>query len=212
MSNKSKAMAFADDIWDITVTGRNVAITDAMKQYAIDKISKIERFSHRIISAVVTMDIQRYEQRVDIVIKVDHIKIKSQASTDNMYASVDKAIDRIMEQLRRYKTKIRDHQAKGVREIDMNVNVVRPASMSDINEVNEDIEEETQRRLVEMYRPHKIVSKEKASLKELTFDEAIMKMDLSGDAFLVFRSVDDQMKLRVIYRRNDGNFAIIEAE
>lgn len=211
MSNKTKALAFADDVWDIAVTGKNVQVTEAMKQYAIEKVSKIERFSHRIIDVKVTMDIQKLDHRVDIVLKVDHIKIKSQAISENMYTSIDKAIHRILEQLRRYKTKIRDHQTKGIKSVDMNVNVIRPSLIADILETNEDIEAENQRRLIEEYRPHEIVSKETLPLKVLSYEDAVMKMELSGDVFMVFRSEQDK-KLKVIYRRNDGNFGVIEPE
>lgn len=211
MSRKTKALQFVDEGYNISVTGRHVQVTDAMKDYAMEKISKIERFSQRIIDVIVTMDIQKLEHRVDIVLKVDHIKIKAQASSDNMYASIDKSVDKITEQLRRYKSKIQDHQAKGVKVIDMNVNVVRAPSSDEIFDVNLDIDEENERRLYEKYRPHIVEEHETRPLKILTQDEAIMKMELSGDVFLIFRSEEDN-KLKIIYRRNDGNYGIIELE
>lgn len=48
-------------------------------------------------------------------------------------------------------------------------------------------------------------------LKELTREEALMKMELSRDAFLVYRSEEDR-RLKVLYRRKDGNYGIIEPE
>ncbi|HEY4832208.1 MAG TPA: ribosome-associated translation inhibitor RaiA [Waddliaceae bacterium] len=211
MKGKAKAAEFVGESYKIHVTGRNVLVTDAMKNYAIEKISKIERFSHRIIDVAVTMDIQKLDHRVDIVMKVDHLKIKSQASSTDMYASLDKAITKIENQLRRYKTKIHDHAAKALNIIDMNVNVFKRPSEQELLDVNLDIEDETQRRLFESYDFPEIVSQETKPLKILTYDEAIMKMELSGDAFLIFRSEEDR-KLKVIYRRKDGNFGVIEVE
>ena len=78
------------------MTGRHVLVTDAMKDYAVDKIVKIDRFNARIIDVTVVMDIQKLEHRVDITMKVDHIFIKASASSDNMYASIDKAVDRLV--------------------------------------------------------------------------------------------------------------------
>lgn len=210
MSRKSKAAEFIQEQYDITVTGRNVMVTDAMKAYALEKVAKIERFSNRIIDANVIMDVQKFEHRVDIIIKVNNIKIKSQACTDNMYASIDKAVDKIEAQLLKYKTKIQDHQAKGHADVfDMNVNVLRPTD--EISEVNADIEEENRARLIDKYRPHHIVKREKKSMKTLTDGEALMKMDLSGDAFNIYRSEEDH-KIKVIYRREDGDFGVIEPE
>jgi putative sigma-54 modulation protein len=210
MSRKSKAAEFLQEAYNITVTGRNVMVTDAMKDYAIEKISKIERFSNRIIDVVVTMDIQKFEHRVDIVLKVNHIKIKSQAITNDMYASIDKAVDKIEAQLLRYKEKLQDHQAKGIAAVDMNVNVLRFTD-EELVDVNDEIEDENRRRLMDRYRPHKIVNKETLPLKTLTDGEAIMKMDLSGDNFLIYRSEESQ-RLKVMYRRNDGDFGVIEPE
>jgi len=211
MSRKTKAEQFAEEGYKIHVTGRNVLVTDFMKDYAIEKISKIERFTNRIIDVVVTMDIQKLEHRVDIVLKVDHIKIKSSASSEDMYASIDKAVDKIQSQLRKYKTKIQDHHARKLAVTDMIVNVLRPPVEEEVLDVNEQIVEETQKRLVDTYKPHEVVNKEKRLLKTLMLDEAILKMELSGDVFLIFRDEVDQ-KLKVIYRRNDGNYGLIHPE
>lgn len=209
MSRKSKAAEFLDEVYNISVTGRNVMVTDAMKDYAIEKVSKIEKFSNRIIDVLVTMDVQKIEHRVDIVLKVNHVKIKSHAVTDDMYASIDKAVQKIETQLLRYKDKLQDHHAKGVNHIDMNVNVLRSASEQELIDVNLDIEDETSRRLFDRYLPHKIVKQETRALKTLTDGEAIMKMDLSGDNFMIYRC-EETKKLKVIYRRNDGDFGVIE--
>lgn len=210
MSRKSKAMEFADVSYNIDVIGRNIQVTEAMKDYALEKVAKIERFSHRIIDVAITMEVQKLEQRCDIVLKVDHIKVKSHASSDNMYASIDKAVDKMESQLRRYKSRIQDHQAKPLEVIDMNVNVLR-AQDAELVELNEDIDAENEKNSFDKYRPHEIVEREKMPLKFLTNEEAVMKMELSGDIFLIFRGESDR-KIKVIYRRNDGCFAIIEPE
>jgi putative sigma-54 modulation protein len=209
MSRKSKAEEFVQEGYSIAITGRNVQVTDSMKNYALEKIEKVEKFSDRIIEVIITMDIQKLTHRVDIVMKVDHIRIRGSADSDNMYASIDKAVDKITSQLRRYHTKIRDHQAKSSKTIDMNVNVIRSPVEEELLDFNADIEEKNNR--ANSFIPHEIVMKETRPLKILTPEEAIMKMELSGDTFLIFRSEND-MKLKVIYRRNDGNFGVIEPE
>ncbi|MCB1112142.1 MAG: ribosome-associated translation inhibitor RaiA [Chlamydiales bacterium] len=209
MNKKAKATEFATDVYSIEVTGRNVLVTDAMKDYAIEKVGKIEKFTDRIIDVHVMMDIQKIEHRVDIIMRVGHIKIKSSASSNDMYVSIDQAVDKLEKQLRRYKSRIQDHHAKKLSVVDMTVNVLRSGDLT--IEVNDQIEEENNRELEEVYKPHEIVSEEKHPLKMLTSDEAVMKMDLSGDVFLIFRCEEDQ-KLKVIYRRNDGNYGIIHVE
>jgi putative sigma-54 modulation protein len=212
MSRKSKAAEFLQEGYNISVSGRHVMVTDAMKDYAIEKVSKVERFNDRIIDVMITMDIQKLEHRVDIVLKVNNLKIKSQASTDNMYASIDKAVDKLEAQLRRYKTKIQDHQSRGLKGFDVDVNVLRSVGDDEtLLEVNDEIEDENKRRLLDKYNPHQIVKKERQPLKTLADGEAIMKMELSGDAFLIYLGEDTQ-RLKIIYRRSDGDFGVIEPE
>lgn len=211
MSRKTKAAEFVDEGYQIAVTGRNIHVTDPMKNYAIEKVSKIEKFTNRIIDVSIIMDVQKLVHRVEIILKMDHIKIISSAASEDMYASIDKAVHKLETQLLKYKSRIQDHQAKGLPTIDMTVNVVRSPAEEEIFDVNGDIEDETERRLMNKYRPHEIVEKEKMPLKILNNDEAIMKMELSGDNFLIFRSEED-MKLKVIYRREDGNFGIVQPE
>ncbi len=212
MNRKAKLLAEELKGYNIAVTGRHVQVTDAMKDYALEKISKIERFSdpNRIVDVSITMDIQKVDQRVDIIVKVHQWIIKSSAVTTDMYASIDQAVHKLESQLQRYKKKIQDHHAKGLKVIDMRINVVRRPD-EEILEVNEEIDAENMRQAVEQLRPHEIVAQDTMPLKILTLDEAVAKMELSGYAFLIFRNESDR-KLRVIYRRGDGDYGVIEPE
>ncbi len=211
MSRKAKAAEFENEEYCIHVTGRHVLVTDAMKDYAIEKISKIEKITDRIIEVQVTMDIQKLEHRVDIDMKVYHLKIRSSATSDDMYVSIDKAVDKLETQLLKYKDKLQDYREKANANVDVNVSVLRPSRDEDLLEINEDIEEENLRSVEQKYLPHRIVALETKKLHTLTYSEAIVKMELSGDTFLLFRCEEDR-QLKVIYRRSDGNYGIIEPE
>lgn len=211
MNRKEKAMEFAQEGYNISITGRNVLITDSMKDYAMEKISKIEKFNNRLIDVNVIMDIQKYEHRVEIILKVNNVVITSHASTKDMYASIDMAVDKIQRQLRKYKTRLQDYNNKNLASIDLNVSVLSQNADDDLAEINDEIESANNKALEEDYHPHKIIAKETKQLKTLTYDEAIMKLELSGQNFLHFRS-EEENKLRCIYRKRDGNLAIIDLE
>lgn len=211
MSHKTKAAEFVDEEYSLTINGRNVLVTDGMKNYVMEKLSKLEKYGTRIIDIAVTMDIQRFQHQCDIVVKLNQIKIKGSATSENMYVSIDRALDKIQSQLRKYKQRIQDHHAKALEVVDMTVNVLRPAGEGAIAEINDDIEAENFKEMDENYRPHQIVKQEKKPLKVLTWDEAIMKMELSGDSFLVFKNETDR-KLNIIYRRDDGDFGVLLPE
>jgi len=205
-----KKVAVESQEYDISIMGRNVAVTESMKSYAREKVQKIEHLSSRIIDVHVTMDIVKLDHNVDIVVDVEHTKIKVSATTPDMYASIDKACDRLQTKLRKYRSRLLEHHAKGLAVVDMNVQILeRPAD--DLAEVNDAIEEQNLQQIEEQLKPHAIVSQESRLLKTLNYDEAVMKMELSGDRFMVFRNESDQ-RLKVIYRRTDENYGIIEPE
>lgn len=208
MKPKKQTVSVNED-WDITVTGRHVAVTEAMKQYAIDKISKLERFNLRIVEVHVTMDVQKLGHSVDIVMKVNNFRLKSHMTSENMYASIDGAIDKVQRQIRRYKKRLQDHHARGLTDVDMTVNVVE--TPDEIEEINEEIEDETNRRIEDELKPHPIVKQEIRPLKILTNEEAVMNMEISAYNFIVFRHEEDH-KIKIIYRRQDGNYGIIAPE
>ncbi len=201
---------FAGEEYPIHVVGRHVDVSEAMKSYAVDKLKKIKRFGGRLIEATIVMDIQKLVHSVDFILNVNNTKIKVSGITENMYSAIDQAIDHLETKLRRYHKRLSVHHAKGTKEIDMNVNVIR-TPVDPLVDVNDQIEEENLVVVEEELRFHPVISKETLPLKTLNQDEAIMKLELSGDPFMIYRSEEDR-KLKVIYRRDDGNYGVIETE
>ncbi|MEZ5315385.1 MAG: ribosome-associated translation inhibitor RaiA [Chlamydiales bacterium] len=200
---------FSHQEYPIQIIGRHVDITEAMKTYAVNKVEKIERFGGHIVDIVVIMDIQKLIHSVDFLLNVNNTLIKVTGRSENMYTSIDQAIARLESKLRRYMKKIQQHHAKGLAEVDLNVNVIE--RILPIDDINDQIEEENLRQYEEKLHPHKVVKREKRRLKILNQEEAIMKMELSEEHFLIYRSEEDQ-KLKVIYRREDENYGIIAVE
>lgn len=212
MAEKTKSEVkekFSNTPYPIHVIGRHLSVTDAMKAYAVDKLTKIERFGGRVIDATITMDVRKLVHEVDIIIDVNNTKIRVSGQSENMYASADQAIARLQNKLSRYTKRLKEHHTKGISEIDMNVNVIQ--RILPLEEINDQIEEANFQQIEEEMKPHLVVSQEKKPLKALNQEEAIMKMELSEDLFMVYIGEEDH-KIKVIYRRNDGNYGIIEPQ
>lgn len=194
----------------LTVVGRGVYVTDAMKNYALEKLSKIDRFHQHTIDLHVILDIQKLEHRCEVILIFDHFRVKVSAKSTDMYASIDRAVDKLQTKIRRWKNRIQDHHKKGISFTDMQINILqRPYDF--VEEFNAEIEYAQKQSLADVYRPPKILGRETRALKILTDEEAIMKMELSDDVFMIFRGEEDR-KLKVIYRRSDGNYGIIFPE
>ncbi len=192
--------------YNIFIHGRNFEVTEPVRLYVWNKLSKIERFHNHIFHVYVTLEIQRLEHVVDIVCHFNHFTVRVEGRSSDMYASIDKAIDKLQKLFRKWKGRIQDYNKKSLRSIDLTVNVYR-RPYNDLEDINAQIEEKNSKDWI----PGKVIATESRPLKMLTLDEAIMKMELSSDPFMIYRDEVDQ-KLKVIYRREDGNYGIIQAE
>ncbi|MFM8979091.1 MAG: ribosome hibernation-promoting factor, HPF/YfiA family [Planctomycetia bacterium] len=94
----------------ITITGRHLGVTEAMKAYARTKVEKLLRFFDRTTQAAVTMDVQHQDHEVEIVLDVARgARLVGKASAPDMYAAVDLAEHKLAMQLRKAKDRRRDH-------------------------------------------------------------------------------------------------------
>jgi len=210
MVDKSKFKEEESLGYRVDIIGRNVEITEPIRAYVWDKLSKVERFHNHIMHVHMTLEIQKVEHTCVIILKIDHTQVKCQASSTDMYASIDRAIDKLQSLLSRYKSRLQDHHNKKLSIIDMQVNVLeRP--YNEVEAINAEIEENNIKSKIAEYHSAKIIGTETKPLKMLTIEESMMKMDLSGDDFLIFRCEEDQ-KLKVLYRRTDGNYGLIQPE
>ena len=209
----TKNPKFETEGYSIQVIGKRFQVTDAIRNYVLDKLSKIDRFADQILDVAVTLDVQKLEHSVDIVMKFYHFQIKAHSSMENIYSSIDKATYRLMRLIKKYKEQLQEHRATNTGTIDLNVNVLEPqrSEEAEVESINDAIEELNFWEEVEKYQPHRVVTQETINVPFLNQNEAVMRMELSGENFLIFRSEENQ-KLRVIYRREDGNFGIIEIE
>jgi putative sigma-54 modulation protein len=199
---------FIEDIdgYRFNITGRHIHVTESMKNYAREKISKIERIQKHTYDIHVILDIQKLDHSVVMVLRFSHFKIKVSASSTDMYASIDKAVDRLQSSLRRWKGKIQDHHHRDPKIYEMMVDVIENpyADDEDFSVPSEELASSQS----EAYPQAKMIKTEVKSAKHLRQEEAVMKMELSGDSFLIYTSEEDQ-KLKVIYKRKDGNYGII---
>lgn len=195
---------------NVVIVAKHFDITTPIKNYIMERVEKVERINHAIIDMVVRIDIQKMDHTVDIVMKFSHFKINVHAVTDEMYSAIDKAFDKLRAKIRKWKGKIQDHHAKGTKVIDLEVNVLKqePSFLEEINDAIEEANLEEVDKEMKMPAVHKTKIRR---LKQLNVNEAVMKMELSHDNFLIYRSEED-LKIKVIYRRKDNSYGVISLQ
>jgi len=164
---------------NVTVVGRNVELTEAMKDHIKKVINEVEKYNLGILHSVVTIEKDKRDFfDVEIIMNIPN---KGTAVVHNkdkdMYAALDRAKDKLEKLLRRYHDKIKDYHKN--------------------DRIEELIVEESQDEIVEM--PLDVE-------KPLTIDEAVEEFKQSGLYFMVFKDVSGEK--RVIYRRKDGKLGL----
>jgi putative sigma-54 modulation protein len=179
----------------VQITGRHVQVTEAIKRYAESKIDNLHLDYPRIIEAHVIIDVQKYRQIAEVILHCsNHITIEASAETSDMYASIDGAVDKIAQQMRKYKTKIlRSHRPRRqeIRHFD-----------EQVLSVPEDFEH------MEEAEPS-IIQTERYPVKPMFVDEAVLQMEMSKRQFVVFLNAKTE-KINILHRRKDGSYGLME--
>lgn len=187
----------------ITVTGRHVEVTDAMRDFAHKKVEGLHLDYPRIIEAKVILDVEdKTRQLAEIILFcANHITIEASTETEDMYKSIDETISKIARRMRKHKTRLlKNHRPRANETIKYINEEVFPSEFPE-NEA----EPETDASDIEPL----IVHEEHYRVRPLYQDEAIMEMELSERSFIVFRNAKTD-KLSVLFRRNDGDYGLIE--
>ncbi len=99
----------------ITITGHQLEVTDALREYVNTKFDRLARHSDKITSIRVTLSVEKINQTVDASILIAGGEVNAQAEHEDMYAAIDLLIDKLDRQLLKHKEKQLDRQ-KGVTE------------------------------------------------------------------------------------------------
>jgi len=178
----------------ISVRGDKVKVTEAMNNYVIEKLKKIDKYldNPEEVKANVVVRVEKQGQKVEITIPLKNFMLRAEEVQEDIYAAVDTIIDKIERQIRKNKTKL-ESQAKKSRE-------VKGFVFNEIEEVEADEVEET-----------KIVKRKKVDVKPMSEEEAVLQMELLGHDFYLFKDADT-MKPTLVYKRRDNQYGIIETE
>lgn len=167
------------------IRGENIEVTDSIKNYVEEKLSRIDKYleNSKKTEAKVIISINGIDQKIEVTINGNKYFIRAEEIHPDLYAAIDLATDKLERQFRKYKTKLLNKNQK--EEI-----------VPEIEDYFEDVKEE-------------IVKRKKLFLKPMDEKEAITQMELLGHTFFVFKSIETG-KVSVLYKRKDGDYGILE--
>ena len=179
-----------------SVTFRHMNASDPIKNHSLEKVERVKKFLDEAAEVHVVLSVERYLHKADINIQSRGMLIRGEESSSDMYNSIDRAIEKIEKQLRRYHSRMQKHRPNEGTRLKLRLKLVEGA------EPKEE-EQETQ------ISP-RITETKEFDARPMMLDEAIMQMDLLHNDILVFLNVKTD-HINVLYRKKDNKFGLIEA-
>ncbi len=175
----------------LIITGKNLDLSERMKEYVEEKIGKLDHYMPSLTEARVELSKEKTKsaaqrQVVQVTLRANGALLRGEERSSDVRTAVDAVLVKLHKQIERYKTKHYHHRGKNER-------VTMPMA-----------EEE------ELNLP-RIVRRKRFQAQPMTENDALEQMELLGHNFFLFIN-DTSGALSLIYRRNDGNYGLIEPE
>lgn len=175
-------------IMRITISGRNIELTDGLKAAVEDKLGKLEKYFTPDAEVFVTLSVEKERQKIEVTIPVKGHIIRSEQVSNDMYVSIDLVEEIIERQLKKYKHKLIAQK--------QNSGYFQPEFIEKDTEDEDEI---------------KIIRTKKFDMKPMYPEDACVQMELLGHDFFVFVNAEDD-NVNVVYKRKGNTYGLIEPE
>ena len=177
----------------LQVKGKNVEVSDSIRRYAEEKLSKLDRQLHALTQVELELFVEKNpsisaNQVAEATIWTKGPTLRAREASTDMKASIDQLTDKLLRQVEHYRAKRSRKHMRGD-----GVGVPPGGSMS----------------IPENEFGPKIVKSKQFAVKPMSAEEAVLQLELVGHDFFVFRS-DESGDVNVIYRRRQGGYGLIE--
>ena len=176
-----------------TFTGKNLVVSQNMKDQAQKKIERLERLFPENAEVVVTFSVVKNDNKVEVSVPLSKRILRAEVTSADMLSAIDGAVDILDKQMIKYKRRLadkarRDNSFKEEFKA-FNLSEQDPAP-SDHDEI-------------------KIERTKHFPLKPMDPEEAVMSMEMLGHTFYVFRNSRTE-DINVVYKRKDGAYGLID--
>ena len=176
----------------VQIYGKNITVTPAIAEKIEKKLNLLNKYF--IIAeedtANVVVRVYPNKQKIEVTIPTNYAVLRAEVVHDDLYAAIDRAVDKLEDQIRRQKTRLeRKNKTK------LAAAFIDPELLGE--EYNENDDEVVRTKTIEP--------------DMMDLDEAIMRMEMLGHSFFIYRD-DETREIAVVYKRNDGGYGLIETE
>ena len=171
----------------VIITAKNFNASDHLKEVIENKFEKLGKYFSSDIVVNVMLTTEKGRQKIEATINAKGTIFRAEETTTDLYAGVDKVVDKLSSQMSRFKTKLqRKHKDH------------KEFLFSELPDTQEQAPDE-----------QRIVRRKKFDLIPMALDEAIMQMELLEHSFYVFFNMESAT-VNIVYKRKDGDYGLLE--
>ena len=191
----------------LLIHGRNLEITDAIRDYTETKLSRaISHFEDLVKEADVHLSVARNprvpQQTAEVTMFANGVVIRAQERSENLYASIDMVASKLARQLNRHKDRLQEREQGPVHRSA----AAKEAGAATLPKPGQPLTDGMEPNI-----PHRGVRRKYYAMAPMTLEEALHQLEIIDHDFYVFRDADTQ-QIQVVYRRNHGGFGVIQAK
>jgi len=93
----------------ISITGHHVEVTEALRNYVMEKMQRLERHFDKIMNVHVVLEVEKLMQKAEATVQINGANLFAQAESEDLYAAIDGMVDKLDRQVVKHKEKIQEH-------------------------------------------------------------------------------------------------------
>lgn len=175
----------------IDITGRQIEVTPALRDFTEDKLKKLERLLDGPFHVHVILNVEKHRHHAEIQVKSRTALLSGQAETEDLYASIAEVADKIERQAHKHKEKTTERRRRDGRRLE------EEGTAHEASEPADGVP--------------RIIPSERYRLKPLSPEDAVLELEAQGEDLLVYRDAQSY-RVNVVYRRPDGHFGLVDPE
>ncbi len=178
-----------------SVTFRSLSASEALKDHAVEKAERLGKYLDEKADAHVVLSTERYLHKAEVNINAHGLIICSKEVSSDMYNSIDRAMEKIEKQVKRYRTRLSKARPQDGSRLKMQFKLLEGSGDSEQDHAND--------------LPPTIIESKEFQARPMMLDEAVMQMDLLHNDLLVFLNAKTD-QINVIYRKKGNKYGLIE--
>ena len=174
----------------LDITFKNIDSTDALKDYAAKRLSKLDKYIDRPSEVHAVLSVEKRRHMADVTLSADGVVINAVEITEDMYSAIDMVMDKLERQIKKHKEKLQGKKGQAKAQFESAAEAPAPKGAKG-------------------KKKPKVSYERDYFVKAMSTDEAILQMAAADGDFIIYQNTDTK-QINLVYRKGDGTLGVVE--